>query len=129
VAYNSRLWKFFPLQTANVAYFQIIIQLSGFSAYPDNSPSQLIQASRVILYLDIYKLLLLTEVNKKNGMDKVYFNRFRKRMLFNLRQWPTWRTNYNTFITILYMYMFRAISCSSSGGQIVLTFKNRASYI
>jgi hypothetical protein len=28
---------------------------------------------------------------------------------------------FNTFITLLYMYMFRAISCSSSGGQIVLT--------
>jgi hypothetical protein len=27
---------------------------------------------------------------------------------------------FNTFIRILYMYMFRAISCSSSGGQIVL---------
>ena len=27
---------------------------------------------------------------------------------------------FNTFITILYMYMFRAISCSASGGQIVL---------
>jgi hypothetical protein len=27
---------------------------------------------------------------------------------------------FNTFITILYMYMFRSISCSSSGGQIVL---------
>jgi hypothetical protein len=27
---------------------------------------------------------------------------------------------FNTFITILYMYMFRAISCSSSEGQIVL---------
>jgi len=27
---------------------------------------------------------------------------------------------FNTFITILYMYMFRAISCSFSGGQIVL---------
>jgi len=27
---------------------------------------------------------------------------------------------FNTFITILYMYMFRAIPCSSSGGQIVL---------
>ena len=27
---------------------------------------------------------------------------------------------FNTFITILYMYMFPAISCSSSGGQIVL---------
>jgi hypothetical protein len=28
---------------------------------------------------------------------------------------------FNTFITIPYMYMFRAIFCSSSGGQIVLT--------
>jgi hypothetical protein len=27
---------------------------------------------------------------------------------------------FNTFITTLYMYMFRTISCSSSGGQIVL---------
>jgi len=27
---------------------------------------------------------------------------------------------FNTFITVLYMYMFRAISCSSSGGQVVL---------
>jgi len=27
---------------------------------------------------------------------------------------------FNTFITLLYMYMFRAVSCSSSGGQIVL---------
>ena len=27
---------------------------------------------------------------------------------------------FNTFITILYMYMFRAISCSFSGGQIEL---------
>jgi len=26
----------------------------------------------------------------------------------------------NTFITIFYMHMFRAISCSSSGGQILL---------
>ena len=28
---------------------------------------------------------------------------------------------FSTFITVLYMYMFRAISCSSSVGQIVLT--------
>jgi hypothetical protein len=27
---------------------------------------------------------------------------------------------FNTFITFLYMYMFRAISYSSSGGQILL---------
>jgi len=33
---------------------------------------------------------------------------------------------FNTFITILYMYMFRAISCSSSGGQIVLTHWGRS---
>ena len=33
----------------------------------------------------------------------------------------------NTFITIL--YMFRAISCSSSGGQIVLTLRLLMSYI
>jgi len=32
---------------------------------------------------------------------------------------------FNTFITILYMYMFRAISCSSSGGQIVLIISLR----
>jgi hypothetical protein len=36
-------------------------------------------------------------------------------------QWPSWCTDFcNTFIIILYMYMFRAISCSSSGGQIVI---------
>jgi len=35
----------------------------------------------------------------------------------------------NTSITILYMYMFRAISCSSSGGQIVLTLRLLMSYI
>jgi len=29
-------------------------------------------------------------------------------------------TFFNTLITVLYMYMFRAISCSSSRGQIVL---------
>ena len=36
-------------------------------------------------------------------------------------KWPTWHTTllfYNTFITVL--YMFRATSSSSSGGQIVL---------
>ena len=38
------------LQTANVAYFQRKIQLSEFSAYPDGTPSQLIQISGVLLY-------------------------------------------------------------------------------
>jgi len=38
------------LQTTKVAYFQRKIQLSRFSAYPDGSPSQLIQISAVLLY-------------------------------------------------------------------------------
>ena len=38
------------MQTANVAYFQRKIQLSGFSAYPDGSWSQLIQIIGVLLY-------------------------------------------------------------------------------
>ena len=41
------------LQTANVAYFHSKIQLSGFSAYPDCSPSQLIRISGVLLQLNI----------------------------------------------------------------------------
>ena len=44
-----------------------------------------------------------------------------------LFRWPCILANdqlnaqiFNTFIIILYMHMFRAVSCSSSGGQIVL---------
>jgi hypothetical protein len=33
---------------------------------------------------------------------------------------------FNTFITVLYVYMFPATSCSSSGGQIVLTSWRRS---
>ena len=44
----------FPFQAANVAYFQRKIQLSGVSAYPDGSPSQLIRISGVLLYLSIW---------------------------------------------------------------------------
>ena len=40
-----------PLQTAIVVCFQRKIQLSGFSAYPDGSPSQLIRISGVLLYI------------------------------------------------------------------------------
>jgi len=38
------------LQTASVACVQRKIQLSGFSAYPDDPPSQLIRISVVLLY-------------------------------------------------------------------------------
>jgi len=37
-------------KTASVAYFQKKIKLSGFSAYPDGPPSQLIRISGVLLY-------------------------------------------------------------------------------
>ena len=53
---------------------------------------------------------------RPSHMSSSHF-RLRKKIL---SQWPTWCTNFNTFITILYMYMFRAISCSSSASQIVL---------
>ena len=36
--------------TASVVYFQRKIQLSGFSAYPDGLPSQLVRISVVFLY-------------------------------------------------------------------------------
>jgi len=53
------------LQIANVAYFQIKIQLSGFSAYPDNSPSQLNRISGVLLYFndEIYNICIFYEQN------------------------------------------------------------------
>jgi len=52
VASNSRLYNspLRPLETANVAYCQRNIQLSGNSAYPDISSSHLIQISAVLLY-------------------------------------------------------------------------------
>ena len=45
---------FFPLQTANVVYFQRKIELSAFSAYPDDLPLQLIRISGVTLYFRLY---------------------------------------------------------------------------
>ena len=47
------------LQTENVAYFQRKLELSGFSAYPDGSPSQLIRISGVLLFqCDLAKFVL-----------------------------------------------------------------------
>ena len=47
---KTMLVEFFPsLQTANVAHFQRKIQLSGFSAYPGGSSSQLIWVGGVLL--------------------------------------------------------------------------------
>jgi hypothetical protein len=43
--------NFSRLQTANVAYFQRQIQLSGFSPHPDVSLSQLNRISAVLLYV------------------------------------------------------------------------------
>ena len=61
-AWNNGLY---PLQTAIVASFQRKIQLSGFSAYPDSSPSRLIRISGVLLYIlhELQQLwLLCTEI-------------------------------------------------------------------
>jgi len=42
--------NFFPLKPASVACLQRKIQLSGFCAYPNGSPSQLIRISGALLY-------------------------------------------------------------------------------
>jgi hypothetical protein len=55
----------------------------------------------------------------RNSVCSTNFMKIRQTVYY-LSQWPTWCTNFNIFITILYIYTFRAISCSSSGGQIVL---------
>ena len=60
---------FFPLQTANVTYFQRKIQLSWFSAYPDVSPSQLIWISGVLPYFIYVCADTHCHVNKKVQLD------------------------------------------------------------
>jgi hypothetical protein len=55
--------KFFPLKTANVAYFQRIITLSGISACPDGPPSQLIRIIGVLLYIDFVTSFVVGLVN------------------------------------------------------------------
>jgi hypothetical protein len=48
------------IQTASVAYFRRKIQLSGFFAYPDGSPSQLTRISGVLLYFCLNILYVKT---------------------------------------------------------------------
>jgi len=74
---------FFPLRTTNVAYFQRKIQLSGFSAYPDGSPYQLIRISGVLLYLltllcscCLKKSGPITGLDRPRGFQKVKVPRF-----------------------------------------------------
>jgi len=51
VAYNSSLLKFFSTSNCQCSiFFKKKILLSGFFAYPDGLPSQLIRISGVILY-------------------------------------------------------------------------------
>ena len=60
-----------------------------------------------------WRLNYITYVEEGHWMCRLILCKFSK--------WPTWRTInlfYNRFITVL--YMFRATSCLSSGGQIVL---------
>ena len=52
----------FPLQTASVAYLQRKIQLSGFSAYSNVCPSQLIRITGVLLYVLYFSLQVLFEI-------------------------------------------------------------------
>ena len=71
---------------------------------------------------DAVTLRHIQEEWKRQFKFHVRFWRFADRASwYNFSEWPTLRTIllfYNTFITVL--YMFRATSCSSTGGQIVL---------
>ena len=49
-----------PLIRTHVAYFHTKIQLSGLSAYPEGSPSQLIRISGVLIYISWIFCQLLT---------------------------------------------------------------------
>jgi len=51
-----RVGKMHNVNTASVAYLQTKNQLSGFAAYPDVSPSQLLRTSGVLLYLTHHRL-------------------------------------------------------------------------
>ena len=42
--------NFFPCQTANAVHFQGKVQLSGYSAFPDSSPSKLNRVIGILLY-------------------------------------------------------------------------------
>ena len=66
------------LQTAKIAYFQRKIQLPGFSAYLDGSPSQLIWISEVLLYLHACLLACFMEhspweANKFSASQEISF--------------------------------------------------------
>jgi len=64
--------NFFPLQTAKVTYFQIKIQLSGISAYPDGSPSQLIRKSGVLLYFNSSDQFFLKSNSRSDGQYNAF---------------------------------------------------------
>jgi hypothetical protein len=87
------------------------------------NPQGLSRAVLRLLYIYIMSKVLNLQVIRYKSIPsytvlKIY--KYLMNTLYNLSQWPTWFTNFNKFITILYMYMFRTISCSSSGGQIAL---------
>ena len=60
------------LDSVNIAYFQRRIQLSGFSAYPDGSPSQLFRISGVLLYLS-FALSILWRNMRRCFSVRIFF--------------------------------------------------------
>jgi hypothetical protein len=87
------------------------------------------------LYMNIYKLpcknfilLLISKAkcrfilqNSRKLSNTVYFDvSLTVHLSITLANDQIDAQIFSTFITILYVYMFRTISCSSSGGQIVL---------
>jgi hypothetical protein len=92
-----------------------------FQLFFYNSVTKCVGESNSTIWWNFSPVKTAVQVRTKSEILCIFFMfRWPCILVFNLSQWQTWCTNFNTFITILYMYMFRAISCSSSGGQIVL---------
>jgi hypothetical protein len=73
------------------------------------------------VYDQFYENLNCDPINRHVESNLQIFNLTKMHLSITLANEQRDAQFFDTFITVLYMYMFRAISCSSSGRQIVLT--------
>jgi len=105
--------------------FHPLILPIPFTLYPHSNPFSVNQNSYMFSYTKTWpNLVSIIKVYKRSWSWKTpvpYFDvSLTVHLSITLANDQLNVQIFNTFITILYMYMFRAISCSSSGGQIVL---------
>jgi hypothetical protein len=79
-----------------------------------------VETCRSVIICEIIVLFLVHCTQYKNNTLYFFYVSLTVRLSITLANDQLNAQIFNTFITIIYMYMFRAISFSSSGGQIVL---------